>query len=95
MRFHVGPHAPCTTHLFVLVGGDGDELRLGERLAADHLLDASDLHDVYPRLVLVQRVQHNLWGEFNLMLLFINSRPHMSSRQFRMILRSSGDGAVK
>lgn len=51
------------TDLFVLVGRDGDELRLGERLAADHLLDAADLHDVYPRLVLVQRIQHDLCGK--------------------------------
>lgn len=49
-----------TTDLFVLVGSNGDELGFGERLAADHLLDSSDLHDVNPRLVLVQRVQHDL-----------------------------------
>lgn len=49
-----------TTDLFVLVGGNGDELGFWERLAADHLLDSSDLHDVDPRLVLVQRVQHDL-----------------------------------
>lgn len=54
------PRAPCTTDLFVLVSGDGDELSFWEGLAADHLLDASDLHDVYPRLVLVQRIQHDL-----------------------------------
>lgn len=53
---------PCTTDLFVLVCSDRDELRFGERLAADHLLDASNLHDVYPRLVFVQRIQHDLWG---------------------------------
>lgn len=44
------------TDLFVLVGSDGNKLGFGERLAADHLLDASDLHDVYPGLILVQRV---------------------------------------
>ena len=52
----------CCVHayLFILVGGDGDELCLWEGLAADHLLDASHLHDVYPGLVLVQGVQHDL-----------------------------------
>lgn len=44
---------PEGTDLFVLVGSDGNKLGFGERLAADHLLDASDLHDVYPGLVLV------------------------------------------
>ena len=52
-------------HLLVLVGRDGDELGLGEGLAADHLLDAPHLHDVDPRLVLMQRVQHDLWGGGN------------------------------
>lgn len=52
-----------TTDLFVLISSDSDELCFGERLAADHLLDATDLHDVYPWLVFVQRIQHDLWKE--------------------------------
>lgn len=49
-----------TTDLFVLVSGDGDELSFREGLTADHLLDAPNLHDVYPRLIFVQRIQHDL-----------------------------------
>lgn len=81
-------HPSSTTDLFVLVSSDGDELRFGERLAADHLLDASHLHDVYPRLVFVQRIQHDLWEDSNQwhhLAFIINSRT----------LRSSKDGAVK
>lgn len=65
MRFPVGHMLICTTDLFVLVSSDRDELCFGERLAADHLLDASNLHDVYPRLVLVQRIQHDLKIQIN------------------------------
>lgn len=52
--------AVCVTYLFVLVSGDSDELCLWKGLAADHLLNPAHLHDVYPRLILVQRVQHDL-----------------------------------
>lgn len=55
--------ASSGTDLFVLVGGDSNKLGFGERLAADHLLDASDLHNVYPWLIFVQRIQHDLWGD--------------------------------
>jgi len=51
--------------LFVLVRRDCDELCFGERLAADHLLDAANLHDVYPRLIFVKRIQHDLQRNAN------------------------------
>lgn len=48
------------TDLLVLVRCDSDELGFREGLTADHLLDASDFHNVDPRLVLVQRIEHDL-----------------------------------
>lgn len=54
------------TDLFILVSSDSDELSLGERLAADHLLEPSNLHNVYPGLILVQRVQHDLERNYTL-----------------------------
>lgn len=79
-----------TTDLFVLISGNSDELRFGERLAADHLLDASDLHDVYPRLVFVQRIQHDLWNQnYKSVVLFILRRKGWSSVLGFFFVRSS------
>ena len=53
---------PEISHLFVLVGGDGDKLGLGEGVCGDGplLLPGTHLYDVDTGLVLVQRVQHDL-----------------------------------
>ena len=56
----------CTliTHLLVLVGGDGDELRLLEDVRPERgvgqLQDVVGAYQVEPRLVLVHRVQYGL-----------------------------------
>ncbi len=54
------------TYLLVLIGCDGDELGLGELSREDRLLYRllvllpDHLHYVDPRLVLMERVQHDL-----------------------------------
>lgn len=47
-------------HFLVLVSGDGDELRLRERVSHDLSLIAPDAHEMNARLVFVQGVQHDL-----------------------------------
>ncbi len=73
-RFHAGRMLICTADLFILVSSDRDELCFGERLAADHLLDASNLHNVYPRLVFVQRIQHDLKTQITVTICHFNKQ---------------------
>lgn len=47
-------------HLFVLVGCDGDELRLLEGDVGNQAVLRAHTHDVELRLVLVQGVEHDL-----------------------------------
>jgi len=47
-------------HLFVLVGGDGDELRLLEGNVGNQTMARADADDVELRLVLMEGVQHHL-----------------------------------
>lgn len=53
------------THLFVLIGRDGDELRLFEGNVGNEAVARADAHDVKLRLVLMEGVQHDLkvWRE--------------------------------
>lgn len=48
------------TNLFILISCDRNKLGLRERLTADHFLNASNFHNVYPGFIFVQGIQHNL-----------------------------------
>lgn len=50
-------------YLFVLVGGDGDELSLFEGDVGDQTMTRADAHDVELRFILMERVQHDLRRE--------------------------------
>lgn len=50
-------------HLFVLVGSDGDELSLFEGDVGNQTMTRADAHDVELRLILMERVQHDLRRE--------------------------------
>lgn len=54
---------PCRAYLLVLVGRHSYELGFWEGMAGDHPLRATHSHDMNPRLVLVQGVQHDLWAK--------------------------------
>lgn len=58
-------------HLFVLVGGDGDELGLFEGDVGNQAMLRADAHDVQLRLVLVEGVQHDLTTQTSPLQLFI------------------------
>lgn len=47
-------------YLFVLVGRDGDKLGLFEGNVGNQTMARADAHDVKLRLVLMERVQHDL-----------------------------------
>lgn len=61
-----GSEAARPAHLVVLVGGDRDEVGLGEHVGAERavgqLQDVVGSHDVEARLVLVHGVQNGLQG---------------------------------
>lgn len=67
----VGQHQPSHTHQLVLISSDGSEDGLDEDKGAELLrLEVEQrggvvllLDDVDPRLVLVHRVEDNLWSQ--------------------------------
>jgi len=60
--------------LLVLVGRDGDERRLVERVGVErvptHAEDVVRLHDVDPRLILVHRVHYDLYKTIQLNVIY-------------------------